>query len=175
MEDAITQYENKEIDDYNRIKLALYFGTTEISYVVSRQLGYNHTEFPEFASQTLFELNRDAESGYTVSVKYNKFPLVLGGECNDTISCPYKNFVNYLRAIKASDSDLAGCKPREPVNFLGAGNYVEDIFSSNVMIGLSVYALLSALIAIIFGYRMMHKKVTRKIFAGKKDPESLLD
>lgn len=175
MEDAMKQYEDKEIDDYNRMKLALYFGTTEISYVVIRQLGYNHTTFPEFASQTLFELNRDAEAGYTVSVKYNKFPLVLGGECNDTISCPYKNFVNYLSAIKASDADLAGCKPKEPVNFLGAGNYVEDIFSSNLMICLLAYALISGLIAIIFGYRMLHRRVTRKIYAGPKDPEALLD
>jgi hypothetical protein len=80
LEDAKKQHEDPNLKNYNQIKLALYFGTQESVYVISKQMGFPHQEFPEFASKLMIELTRDAEKGYMVTPTFNKQNFPIGGD-----------------------------------------------------------------------------------------------
>lgn len=175
MNDAIKQYEDKGTDSSNEMKLSLYFGTWEIAYVVSRQLGYNHTEFPQFASQLLFQLDRQDENGYFVSVQYNKQSLILGGACKNAPDCAFNDFLSLLNSVRANDADMTGCAPKKPVSFISGLTATNVLNSSYLIYYLSAYALLSSIVAICVGYKIMMRNSKRRIFVNSSDPEALLE
>lgn len=106
---AVQQYENTGLDNYNKMKLSLYYGTLETAYVISRAFGYNHTDGPQFSSQFLIELN-NSTSGYTVTALYNKQVIALGGDCKGATACPLTSFYSLLQSMKATDALIQTCK-----------------------------------------------------------------
>lgn len=174
MKDAIKQFEDEKIETYNEMKLAMYFGTLESVYVISRNFGFNHTRYPQFASQFLFELTHDAELGYRVTALYNKDQIALGGECKGAASCPFESFLSFLKSIRADESMTRECKPKTPLSFYSP-NESNQMFSTSMIVLLGALAILSVLIGGAMGYKAAKAKPQKRVLnLHVVDQESLL-
>lgn len=174
MKDAIKQFEDEKVENYNEMKLAMYFGTLESVYVISRNFGFNHTQYPQFASQFLFELTHEEQSGYMVKALYNKIPVALGGDCKGATSCPYKDFLSFMKSIRADDSMTRDCKPRTPLSFYSPSES-NSIFSTNFVVLLAALAVLSVIIGGAMGYKAAKSKPQKRVLnLHVVDQESLL-
>lgn len=159
------------------MKLALYYGTLETSYVISRQLGYEHTELPQFSSQLLFHLTKDSEKGFLVSAEYNKHQIELGGECNGEKSCPLESFESFIQTIIADENQLGSCSPAEKNLLFNSEMNIptNDTFTLQFIVAVSILGFLSIIIGGFLGHKAAQKENNkRRIRAVESDPEALL-
>lgn len=177
MEDAKKQYDDSNIDNYNKMKLGLYFGTVETTYVISKHLGFNHQQLPQFASQLLVHLNKDSEKGYLVSIEYNKELLKLGGECKDQTSCEYTSFNSFVSEIVAEANLLSSCSSPKHTLLLSENQSAQSnrSFTLNFIVAVSILGFISLIIGGFLGHKAaQHENKKRRIHVRESDPEALL-
>ena len=176
MDDAKEQYTKPEVKKYNQMMMSLYFGTLESVYVISRQMGYVHTELPDFASQLLIHVTKDNEKGFLVSVTYNKNPIKLGGDCKGEESCSFDDFKSFIKTLMADASEISKCEPVQDVLYLTEMTTdVKDTTTIELIVLMSILAFFSLLIGGLLGHRAADKEnKKRRIQVNVFDQESLL-
>ena len=150
------------------MKLALYFGTQESVYVISKHFGVNHTDYTPFSSQFLIKLAREGESSFVVSVQYNKVDIELGGDCKGETSCPYDNFLIFIKSLRADDGSLKDCKPVQALNMYTMSNNFGISNQQIMMFG--AFFITAMIVAIVIG---ICTKSSKKIF-NRQNNEALL-
>jgi hypothetical protein len=178
MIDAVSQFENTDVEKYNQMMLSMYFGTLESVYVISRQLGYNHTHLPSFASSLMFEVAKDSENGVLVTASYNKVNIPFGGDCVDAEQCKYNDFISFIETLKAEETELSGCKPADDFMYLTQSLASSKDASDNMnmfTIFILIAGAFSLLIGAVFGHMAAKKEnKRRRIKLDVFDQEAIL-
>ncbi|CAI2368556.1 unnamed protein product [Moneuplotes crassus] len=177
-QDGRKQFEDTSIDLFEQIKLALYFGTVETTYVISRHLGFQHTQLPQFASQLLIHLAKDTERGYVVSVEYNKNLLKLRGECEEKTSCLYDNFNSFISKISADEDQLSVCTVTKNTMLISERNSDEysNSLSLELIVTITVLGFISIIISAIIGHKAaQYQIIKRRRTTRRSDSESFME
>lgn len=92
-ENRIKQDADPTLSDFNILKFFFYSDHDDSTIAMSTAFDYTLSTYPDFASQIIFELWKNAtDSSYYVKMRINDQNITLRYACGDQESCSFDNF-----------------------------------------------------------------------------------